>query len=251
MWRRRHCCVGATLRRRFDELVTSSLRLVPNGHAVLPQIPTMSTTDIKGNAEFPLICSLGVPAILIENVLTPSFFMVVYTNMNKILHFSLFSDGNIKNINICWDPLTPCNIWRTVATRKIYILGLLDRTHDVRIRVGRRGFSDEVSDWLAPVPANHMPCFGGPLSPIAWDSVWELFGNTSHYEILQTFCKHFAKDLGKYWHFYRDPHKLQGLLIYILPKSLVRATDVSESNWWCRGYDRQYPELGLEMSWVV
>ena len=84
MWRRRHCCVGATLRRRFDELVTLSLRHVPTGHAVLPKIPTMSTTDIKGNAEFPLICSLGVPAILIENVLTPSFFMVVYTNMNKI-----------------------------------------------------------------------------------------------------------------------------------------------------------------------
>ena len=193
MWRRRHCCVGATLRRRFDELVTLSLRHVPTGHAVLPEIPTMSTTDIKGNAEFPLICSLGVPAILIENVLTPSFFMVVYTNMNKILLFSLFSDGNIKNINICWDPLTPCNSWRTVATRKIYILGLLDRIHDVRIRVGRRGFSDEVSGWLASVPANHMPCFGGPLSPIAWDSVWELFGNTSHYEILQTFCKHLLK----------------------------------------------------------
>ena len=114
--------------------------------------------------------------------MTPSFFMVVYTNMNKIFFFSLFYDGNIKNINICWDPLTPCNIWRTVATRKIYILGLLGRIHDVRIPVGRRGFSDEVSDWLAPVPANHMPCLGGPLLPIAWDSVWELFGNTCHYD---------------------------------------------------------------------
>ena len=100
VWRRRHCCVGATLRRRFDELVTLLLRHVPARHAVLPQIPTMSATDIKGNAGFPFICSLGVPAILIENVLTPSFFMVMYTNMTKIF-FSLFSDGNIKNINIC------------------------------------------------------------------------------------------------------------------------------------------------------
>ena len=177
--------VTAASGRRFDVVSTNWWRYhcvtYPPGmrccHRYLQCQPHIS----KAMRNFPLSVVLGSQLFSLKTCWPHRFSWLCILTWIRFF-FSLFYDGNIKNINNCWDPLTPCNIWRTVATRKIYILGLLGRIHDVRIRVGRRGFSDEVSDWLAPVPANHMPCLGGPLLPIAWDSVWELFGNTSHYD---------------------------------------------------------------------